>query len=763
VRHPTPYLDSAIARQLQREYQTILRRKQRGFKRSQGIALVNLAKERNTKEFWQKYKTKKAPSASITKEQWGSHFSKLLGEVPVPAAAQQVRARPENIPVVQRSADGSELNVPFTAGEVEQCVMRLRKGAATLGFLSVDALRAAAPQLAPVVAALLNGCSTVGSLPTAWALSALTPVFKSGETSDPGNYRGIAVGTVIAKVYASMINQRLSDWAEDEGLRAQGQAGFRKDHRCSDHLLTLRTVIEQQRAKKGGKLYACFVDFTKAYDTIPRDLLWQKLESLGVHGWFLETIKSLYGAVPMAVKSAQGLTETFESVMGVKQGCPLSPTLFGIYVDDFEQELAAHQQGLDLPSFAGRRLPALLYADDLALVSTSARGLQAQLDVLHGYATKWRLTVNIGKTKGVVFRRLKSKVYPLPLVYAGVQIEVVNSFRYLGLDLDCSKSLDTASGIRAEAAGRSEWTLSSRCRELGIQGPALKLHLWDAIVKPSMLYGAEVWGPGSADKELAGEMIHRAFLRRLLGVPSGTSTMAVLAEVGRYPLRVSAAVVMLKYWNRLVEMDAGRLVKQAFLASAALAQELARTNSITKPWAGQVVALLASLNLPHDLNAPQTVNIKAAEVQLQCRYIAEVTGCDKVKVQQYLQMRSVLETASYTPAAYLQAVGGWRQRQAVAQLRTGSSWLAVETGRLQSDVEVPRADRVCQRCSSAAIDDAVHMVFDCSALESLRWIHPSLFTTIGSRSLSDFMDQDPTEVAAFVSECKKSCLAIVDG
>ena len=80
-----------------------------------------------------------------------------------------------------------------------------------------------------------------------------------------------------------------------------------------------------------------------------------------------------------------------------------------------------------------------------------------------------------------------------------------------------------------------------------------------------MMYGAEVWGAGSFDKDVAGEKIHRAFLRRLLGVPSGTSTMAVLAEVGRYPLRVSAAVVMLKYWNRLVEMDAGRLVKQAFL------------------------------------------------------------------------------------------------------------------------------------------------------------------------------------------------------
>ena len=62
----------------------------------------------------------------------------------------------------------------------------------------------------------------------------------------------------------------------------------------------------------------------------------------------------------------------------------------------------------------------------------------------------------------------------------------------------------------------------------------------------------------------------------------------------------------------------------------------------------------------------------------------------------------------------LQAVGGWRQRQAVAQLRTGSSWLAVETGRHNGS---ERAERVCQRCSSSATDDVEHMVFaDCSAL-----------------------------------------------
>ena len=66
---------------------------------------------------------------------------------------------------------------------------------------------------------------------------------------------------------------------------------------------------------------------------------------------------------------------------------------------------------------------------------------------------------------------------------------------------------------------------------------------------------------------------------------------------------------------------------------------------------------------------------------MQCRYIADVRGSSLPKVQQYLQLRPLAaEAASYTPAAYLQAVGGWRQRQAVTQLRTGKSWLAVDTG-----------------------------------------------------------------------------------
>ena len=746
---------SAIARQLQKEYQRKLRRKQRGRKRSQAIALVTQARE-NPAAFWKKFKPSKPVAARISKEQWGAHFGKLLGEYP--ASRSVVASGPSTVPQSfgqQRSADGSVLNNKFTVGEVEQGIQSLRRGSATLGFLTVEALRAAAPLLAPCVTALFNAFSAAGCLPPSWALSAITPIHKSGDTGLPGNYRGIAVGTVLGKLYARLLNSRLTDWSESNGLRARGQAGFREDQRCADHLLVLRTLIEQQRAGR-SPLYTCFVDFRKAYDSVPRDLLWQKLEALGVQGWFLGSIKALYGSVPMAVKTPGGMTESFEAVMGVKQGCPLSPTLFGLYLDDFEQALEANHDGLDLPVLRVQRVPALLYADDLALVATSPEGLQAQLDLLQAYAAKWRLTVNIDKTKAVVFRTsASSQVYPLPLVYDGASIEVVDSFRYLGIELHCTKPFASAAEPRTESAERAQLAMFSRCNQLGIEDPALKLRLWDALVQPTLMYGVEFWGARDVSKGvLAADLVHRAFLRRLLGVRTGTPNMSVLAEVGRYPMVVFAAKVLCRFWNRLVEMDNGRLVKQAFLQSTVLGP-LTDSRSTHKSWAGQVASFFVALNLPCDLMAPQTVNVAAVLKQLKCNYLNSVKDSSASKVQQYLLMRPEVDTKSYTSAAYLQAVGGWRQRKRLAQLRTGSHWLAVEKQRFGPN-SVNRQHRLCQRCGSNAVDDEEHMIFDCAALESKRYKHSSLFGRDGL-SLADFMEQDPTVVAAFVYDCFKAC------
>ncbi len=645
------------------------------------------------------------------------------------------------------------MNQPFTAAEIVGIASKLRRGSATLGFLSVEALRAAAPLLAPVVAALFNACAQVGSLPPAWALCAITPIHKSGAKTEPGNYRGIAVGTVPAKMYATLLNVRLTRWTEVNNLRAAGQAGFREDHRCTDNLLILRTVIEQQRAVQ-APLYTCFVDFRKAYDSVPRDLLWTKLERLGVHGFFLDGIKALYADVPMVVKTAHGQTASFQSVMGVKQGCPLSPTLFGLYLDDLEEAMRAKQHLLDSPSLAGLMLLALLYADDLALVSTSMAGLQAQLDVLHEYADRWGLTVNVDKTKAVIYRAARAPVCSNPsLLYDGKSIEFVQSFKYLGIDMHCTHSFSDAGLPLKESAQRTLLALLRRCRELGINDPVLRVKLFDALVHPVMMYGVEFWGAGDVLKgELAGDLVHRSFLRGVLGVRRSTPNMTVLAEAGRYPLQVFAAKMLLKYWNRLVLMEDDRLVKRAFVASAALAGAT-QCRSRHKSWAGQAAAVLESLGLPCDLAAPAVVDAEKGVSSLQSAYLSSVTDSESSKVQQYLRMRDGVAPETYCMAPYLRAVTGRRQRKALAQLRAGSHWLAVESGRREGTA-LPRDQRVCQRCGSGEVDDEAHMVFRCAALSTQRREYASLFSPWPA-NLREFMSRDPTAVAAFAYACYK--------
>jgi hypothetical protein len=90
-----------------------------------------------------------------------------------------------------------------------------------------------------------------------------------------------------------ILEARLSSWVEKKGLRARGQAGFRKDFRTTNNLYILQTLIEQSIHKR-KKVYCCFVDFHKAFDTMPRDLLWQVLAEMGIVGHFMQCLQSMY-------------------------------------------------------------------------------------------------------------------------------------------------------------------------------------------------------------------------------------------------------------------------------------------------------------------------------------------------------------------------------------------------------------------------------------------------------------------------------------
>jgi hypothetical protein len=90
----------------------------------------------------------------------------------------------------------------------------------------------------------------------------ITPIFKKGNPLDCGNYREVTLGVALAKLYAAVLNNRLSNWAEKYQYRAKAQAGFRKDYRCAENLFIFRT-LKEKCASQRTRLYCCFVDFLK--------------------------------------------------------------------------------------------------------------------------------------------------------------------------------------------------------------------------------------------------------------------------------------------------------------------------------------------------------------------------------------------------------------------------------------------------------------------------------------------------------------------
>ena len=198
-----------------------------------------------------------------------------------------------------------------TSDELHDCIKRLKrnKSAGIDGILS-EMVKDGGDVLHSCLLVIFN-LMLVSHFPKQLSVGLITAVYKSGDKSDMSNYRGITAGSVIAKLFAMILDHRIAVWAEDEGIKGKGQAGFRKDFRTTDNIFALKALIDKQKqtrqGKTCGKLYCCFVDFKKAFDTVPRGLLWQVLEHVGIRGPILDCIKSLYAHDCAAVRNSEGI------------------------------------------------------------------------------------------------------------------------------------------------------------------------------------------------------------------------------------------------------------------------------------------------------------------------------------------------------------------------------------------------------------------------------------------------------------------------
>jgi hypothetical protein len=144
------------------------------------------------------------------------------------------------------------------------------------------------------------------------------------------------------------------------------------------------------------------VDFKKTFDIVPREVLWHVLAGLRMEGLFLRCLHVMYAEDTICINHLnEGVTSSFKCQQGVKQGCPLIPLLFGLYLDALEGRLDGRE--CDALALANLHVWLLLFADDLASMSESEVGLQQQLDTLQQFCAECGLTVNFKKIKVMVF------------------------------------------------------------------------------------------------------------------------------------------------------------------------------------------------------------------------------------------------------------------------------------------------------------------------------------------------------------------------
>ena len=130
---------------------------------------------------------------------------------------------------------------------------------------------------------LFQKCFETGTVPPAWLSSIIQPIYKGkGNKHDPNNYRGITLQSCVAKAFAKIINNRLCNHLESNNLLCEEQNGLRKGRSCQDYISSLHFLIENRKLSKHDT-YTCFVDFKKAFDSVPRDLLWKKLLEAGIN------------------------------------------------------------------------------------------------------------------------------------------------------------------------------------------------------------------------------------------------------------------------------------------------------------------------------------------------------------------------------------------------------------------------------------------------------------------------------------------------
>ena len=191
----------------------------------------------------------------------------------------------ESEPVQNKIADNEKLNSPFSKKEFKMVIENMKRNKSE-GYdcISNEMIIESPGIVLNLINRYVNLCLEKSLVPNSWTLELITLIHKKGDERDLGNYRGICVSSALLKIICTLLNNRIQSLCSEYGLFSKNQIGFQKNCRTADHIFTIKTLVKKYISKGKKKLYVCFVDFEKAFDSVWHKGLFKKLQSLGIHG-----------------------------------------------------------------------------------------------------------------------------------------------------------------------------------------------------------------------------------------------------------------------------------------------------------------------------------------------------------------------------------------------------------------------------------------------------------------------------------------------
>jgi len=455
-------------------------------------------------------------------ERWVEHYSDLYSrENSISDAAVDAM---ESLPVMD------ELDQCPTLQELSKAIDGLPAGKAPgLDGIPAEALRCGKDVLLKHLHELLCQCWEEGQVPQDMRDCNIVTLYKNkGDRSDCNNYRGISLLSIVGKVFARVILNRLQKLADR--VYPESQCGFRSNRSTTDMMFSLRQLQEKCREQR-QPLYLAFIDLTKAFDLVSREGLFRVLARIGCPPKLLSMIQSFHTDMKGVVQFDGSSSEAFDIRCGVKQGCVLAPTLFGIFFAVMlKHAFGSSTEGVYLHTrsdgklFSLSRLKAktkvrevlirdMLFADDAALATHSEEQLQNLMDTFSEACKDFSLTISLKKTNVMS----QGTEQPPSITISNYELEVVQEFTYLGSTVTDTLSLDTELNRRIGRATSTLARLTKRVWENGKLTVTTKVAVYRACVLSTLLYGSEAWTLYSRQERRLNSF-HLRCLRRILGI-----------------------------------------------------------------------------------------------------------------------------------------------------------------------------------------------------------------------------------------------------